>query len=40
MINNKDYLNLAKKYKTQFLVHSVDTEIIGTAIKNILNIRK
>ena len=40
MINKKDYLNLAKKYKTQFLVHSVDTEIIGTAIKNILNIRK
>jgi 4-hydroxy-2-oxoheptanedioate aldolase len=40
MINNKDYLNLAKKNKTQFLVHSVDTEIIGTAIKNILNIRK
>ena len=40
MINNKDYLNLAKKYKTQFLVHSVDTEIISTAIKNILNIRK
>ena len=40
MINNKDYLNLAKKHKTQFLVHSVDTEIIGNAIKNILNIRK
>jgi 4-hydroxy-2-oxoheptanedioate aldolase len=40
MINNKDYLNLAKKHKTQFLVHSVDTEIIGNAIQNILNIRK
>ena len=40
MINNKDYLNLAKKHKTQFLVHSVDTEIIGNAIQNILNISK
>ena len=40
MINNKNYFNLAKKHKAQFLVHSVDSEIIGTAIKNILNIRK
>jgi 4-hydroxy-2-oxoheptanedioate aldolase len=40
MINNKDYLNLAKKYKSKFLVHSVDTEIIGNAIKNIINIRE
>jgi 4-hydroxy-2-oxoheptanedioate aldolase len=40
MINNEIYLNLAKKYKAQFLVHSVDSEIIGNAIKNILNIRK
>jgi 4-hydroxy-2-oxoheptanedioate aldolase len=40
MINNKNYLNLAKKYNSKFLVHSVDTEIIGNSIKNILNTRK
>jgi 4-hydroxy-2-oxoheptanedioate aldolase len=40
MINNKNYSNLAKKYNSKFLVHSVDTEIIGNSIKNILNTRK
>lgn len=34
MINNKYYLGLAKKFKTKFLVLSVDTEIIGNASKN------
>jgi 4-hydroxy-2-oxoheptanedioate aldolase len=40
MINNKNYSNLAKKYNSKFLVYSVDTEIIGNSIKNILNTRK
>ena len=35
MINNKHYLSLAKKFKTKFLVLSVDTEIIGSASKDI-----
>ena len=38
MVNNKNYLSLAKKHKSNFLVHSVDTEIIGNATKNILKI--
>jgi 4-hydroxy-2-oxoheptanedioate aldolase len=40
MVNNKNYLSLAKKHKSNFLVHSVDTEIIGNATKNILKILK
>jgi 2-keto-3-deoxy-L-rhamnonate aldolase RhmA len=36
MVNNKDYLNLAKKFKSKFLTLSVDTEIIGSATKNII----
>jgi 4-hydroxy-2-oxoheptanedioate aldolase len=40
MINNKHYLRLAKKFKSQFLVLSVDTEIISNASKNIHRIYK
>jgi len=40
MINNKNYLSLAKNHKSNFLVHSVDTEIIGNANKNIIKIFK
>lgn len=40
MINNINYINLAKKYKSNFLVHSVDTQIIGNATKNILKFIK
>jgi 4-hydroxy-2-oxoheptanedioate aldolase len=40
MINNKHYLRLAKKFKTQFLVLSVDAEIISNASKNIQRICK
>lgn len=40
MVNNKNYLSLAKKHKSNFLVHSVDTEIIGNATKNILKTLK
>ena len=40
MINNKHYLRLAKKFKTQFLVLSVDTEIISNASRNIHRISK
>ena len=40
MINNKNYLRLAKKFKTKFLVISVDTEIIGNAAKNIIKFYK
>ena len=40
MIKDKNYLRLAKKFKTKFLVISVDTEIIGNAAKNIIKIYK
>lgn len=36
MINNKNYLSLAKKFNVQFLVLSVDTEVIGKSAKSIL----
>jgi 4-hydroxy-2-oxoheptanedioate aldolase len=37
MINNKSSLKLAKKYKSNFLVFSVDSEILGSAAKKKLN---
>ena len=40
MVNNNNYLSLAKKHKSNFLVHSVDTEIIGNAAKNVIKIYK
>ena len=38
MINNKNYLILAKKLNVQFLVLSVDAEVIGNSAKSILKI--